>query len=107
MSLLKLYALAIQTDPALYKIIHNTDNEHNNLCQNCTNDKRIPKLFAYYGPALCSKLSFPDYNTTYYNTMCDMGHVFISHPLFFNKPTTTNPIYIPNEEKSDNTGTGK
>lgn len=76
MSLLHLYASGIQTDYVTHKIILNINNKYDNQCQNCINNNTIPKLFYYYGPKLCSKLCLPDYKITYYNTMCDNGHIF-------------------------------
>ncbi len=83
MSLLKLYASGVQIDPISHRIIYNINNKYNNQCQNCINTNTIPKLFYYYGPKLCSKICLPDYKTTYYNTMCDNGHIFISSASAF------------------------
>jgi len=81
MSLLKLYALC-QSDYITHKIIHNTNNKYDKSCPHCVNNNTIPKLFSYYGPGLCSKMSFIDYNITYYDTICDRGHMFIASLAF-------------------------
>jgi hypothetical protein len=74
MSLLKLYATGIQTDPISHITIHNINNKYDKQCQNCVQNNTIPKLFFYYGPKLASKINLHDYKFDHYNAVCNEGH---------------------------------
>ena len=78
-SLLKLFATGVQTTNLTHRTIININNKYDNRCQCCINNNTIPKLFYYYGPRLCSKICLPDYETKYYNTICDNGHMFTTY----------------------------
>lgn len=74
-SLIKLYALGIQTDSRTSIIVYNTNNKYDKQCKECIKEGTVPSLFSYYGPGVCTKYLWDTpAKKVKYNAICDYGH---------------------------------
>lgn len=71
--LLQLIAMGIQEDPRPFQTVYTTNP---NICPECVAENQVPRMYAYYGPALCTKYHM-DGTAVFYNAQCYYGHYFV------------------------------